>query len=96
MNMIFMAKMASTAATPPRSPSTTPSIRNGTRMNQFVAPTSFMMAISLRRANTAIRTVFPMRPAAAVSMIAATAMTPVRRTSVTARSFLRMACSSLI
>src|ERR687892_436318 len=96
MNRNFMAKIASTAATPPIKPSTTPSIRNGTRMNQFVAPTSFMMAISLRRANTAIRTVLPMSPAADRSMMAATAITPVRSTLVTARSRFKMACSSRI
>jgi hypothetical protein len=55
-----------------------------------------MMAISFRRANTAIRTVLPISPAAEISMMAATAMTPVRSTLVTASSFLRIACSSLI
>ena len=48
------------ARTPPKKPSTTPSKRNGQRMNQSVAPTYFMMAISLRRAKTVRRIVFEM------------------------------------
>ena len=35
-----------------------PSSMNGTRMNQFVAPTSFITSISRRRANMAVRIVF--------------------------------------
>ena len=38
-----------------------PSMRNGTRMNQFVAPTRRMIPISRLRAATAIRIVLPMR-----------------------------------
>ena len=37
-----------------------PSKRKGQRMNQFVAPTYFMMAISLRRAKTVRRMVLEM------------------------------------
>ena len=37
-----------------------PSKRKGQRMNQFVAPTYFMMAISLRRAKTVRRIVLEM------------------------------------
>ena len=42
------------ASPAPTSASTPPSIRNGTRMRQLVAPTSRMMLISLRRANIPI------------------------------------------
>ena len=38
------------APTAPPSPASSPSIMNGPRMNQFVAPTSFMTSISRRRA----------------------------------------------
>ena len=42
-----------------------PSTMKGTRMNQFVAPTSFITSISRRRANIATRIVLTMsRPAA--------------------------------
>ena len=37
-----------------------PSTMNGTRMNQFVAPTSFITSISRRRANIATRIVLRM------------------------------------
>src|SRR5438034_208948 len=57
------------AAVAPISPSIAPSIRNGIRMNQFVAPTSRMIPISLRRANTPIRTVLPMSVAAEASLV---------------------------
>jgi hypothetical protein len=39
------------------SPWTSPSSMNGTRMNQLVAPTSFITSISRRRANMAVRMV---------------------------------------
>ena len=38
-----------------------PSAMNGTRTNQFDAPTSFITSISRRRANVARRIVFTMR-----------------------------------
>ena len=38
-----------------------PSTMNGMRMNQLVAPTSFMTSISRRRANMAVRIVFQIR-----------------------------------
>ena len=38
---------------------------NGTRTNQFVAPTSFMISISRRRANMAVRMVFQISMTAA-------------------------------
>ena len=41
--------------TEPTRPWTTPSSMNGTRMNQLVAPTSFITSISRRRANIAMR-----------------------------------------
>ena len=49
-----------------------PSTMNGTRMNQFVAPTSFITSISRRRANIATRIVLRMsmqrrRPAGATA-----------------------------
>ena len=40
---------------------------NGTRMNQFVAPTSFITSISRRRANIAVRIVFQISRMAASS-----------------------------
>ena len=40
---------------------------NGTRMNQLVAPTSFMTSISRRRANIAMRIVLRMSRHAAMS-----------------------------
>ncbi|CAB4871773.1 unannotated protein [freshwater metagenome] len=40
---------------------------NGMRMNQFVAPTSFITSISLRLANIAVRIVFQIRPTAVPS-----------------------------
>src|SRR2546421_604288 len=39
------------ASPPPRAPTITPSITNGQRMNQSVAPTSFITSTSRRRAN---------------------------------------------
>ena len=48
------------AMTPPIKPRNKPSKRKGQRMNQFVAPTYFMMAISLRRAKTVRRIVLEM------------------------------------
>ena len=41
---------SSTASVPPRTPTITPSSTNGQRMNQSVAPTSFMTSTSRRRA----------------------------------------------
>ena len=55
----------------PISASTSPSIRNGTRIRQFVAPTSRMMPISLRRANMPMRSVFATSATAEASMITA-------------------------
>ena len=49
------------------------------RIVPLVAPTSRMMPISLRRANTAIRTVLPISAADATSMMMATASTPQRK-----------------
>ena len=44
-----------------------PSTMKGTRMNQFVAPTSFITSISRRRANIATRMVLRMSRTAASS-----------------------------
>ena len=43
---------------PPARPCSRPSSMNGSRMNQLVAPTSFITSISRRRANIAVRIVF--------------------------------------
>ena len=47
---ILASQMTPAATMAPATASTTPSKMNGTRMNQLVAPTSFMTPISLRRA----------------------------------------------
>src|SRR5918996_5797143 len=41
---------SSTASRPPKKPTMMPSITNGQRMNQLVAPTSFITSTSRRRA----------------------------------------------
>ena len=46
------------ANAPPMRPCNRPSSMNGRRMNQFVAPTSFITSISRRRAYIAVRIVF--------------------------------------
>src|ERR671911_270953 len=48
--VVFTTASRSTASTPPRKPTMIPSITNGQRMNQLVAPTSFMTSTSRRRA----------------------------------------------
>ena len=48
------------APTAPISPASSPSIMNGPRTNQFVAPTSFITSISRRRAKIESRMVFAM------------------------------------
>jgi hypothetical protein len=50
-----------TASTPPRKPTITPSITNGQRMNQLVAPTSFITSTSRRRAKIDSRMVLAIR-----------------------------------
>src|SRR5919108_3150383 len=42
MKVSFATVRSSTASRPPRKPTITPSITNGQRMNQLVAPTSFI------------------------------------------------------
>ena len=64
------------ASVAPTSDSTSPSIRNGTRMRQFVAPTRRMIPISFRRANIPIRNVFATRTTALTSMITAAEKMP--------------------
>ena len=59
---------------------------NGTRMNQLVAPTSFITSISRRRANIAIRMVLRMSMPAAPSSTAATTKMP--RVSALERSWM--------
>src|SRR5438067_808303 len=59
----IQARIAATVAMPialPKTPCTRPSAMNGIRMNQFVAPTSFITSISRRRANIAMRIEFTM------------------------------------
>src|SRR3954470_16019615 len=48
------------ASSPPSTPFTRPSIRNGRRMNMSVAPTRRMIEISFARASTVMRMVAPM------------------------------------
>ncbi len=60
------------APIPPSAPSTIPSIKNGQRMNQSVAPTSFMTSTSRRRANIDRRIVL------AISSTDASASSPIR------------------
>ena len=57
------------ATTPPMRPWTSPSSMKGIRMNQLVAPTSFITSISRRRANIAVRIVFQISPMAAISRV---------------------------
>ena len=52
------SKSRTIAPTAPASPASSPSIMNGPRMNQFVAPTSFITSISRRRAKIESRIVF--------------------------------------
>ena len=60
--MIHFKQYTSPNAKPaPIAPCTRPSAMNGTRTNQFDAPTSFMTSISRRRANVASRIVFTIR-----------------------------------
>ena len=59
--MIFSAHTSPNAKPAPIAPCTRPSAMNGTRTNQFDAPTSFITSISRRRANVARRIVFTMR-----------------------------------
>ena len=67
MNGRITKVMNPTATAAPRSVWMMPSTMNGTRMNQFVAPTSFITSISRRRANIATRIVLRMSRAAATS-----------------------------
>ena len=46
-----------------------PSSMNGRRMNQSVAPTSFITSISRLRANIAVRIVFQIRRIAAINSV---------------------------
>src|SRR6266511_767139 len=90
MKATFMMNRPRTAADAPRSPSITPPIKKGSRMCQFVAPTNRMIPISLRRLNTARRTVLPISAAADTSITTATANTPTRNTRITANSRFRI------
>ena len=56
-----------TAKTEPPRPQSRPSSMNGPRMNQFVAPTSFITSISRRRAKIDRRIVFAIRSVDAVT-----------------------------
>ena len=59
--MILSAHTSPNAKPAPITPCTMPSAMNGTRTNQFDAPTSFITSISRRRANVARRIVLTMR-----------------------------------
>src|SRR5207248_11787190 len=74
------------AATAPSVPTSIPSSTNGQRTNQSVAPTSFMISISSRRACTAIRIVLTMTNSATTSIIDSTATPTNESTRVTVRS----------
>ena len=65
------------AATDPMSPQSRPSIMNGPRTNQFVAPTSFMTSISRRLAKIDSRIVFAMSSVDAMR----STMSPTRNTA---------------
>ena len=52
MSAILPTASSSIASTPPSAPTMTPSITNGQRMNQSVAPTSFITSTSRRRENS--------------------------------------------
>ena len=71
---------------------------NGMRMNQFVAPTSFITSISRRRANIAVRMVFQMRPMATASktsdMMSVTLRTKPERVDMTSNSSSASATAS--
>ena len=58
---IFSTHTSPNAKPAPIAPCTRPSAMNGTRTNQFDAPTSFITSISRRRANVASRIVFTIR-----------------------------------
>ena len=75
MNATLMANRNRIAASAPIRLSNSPSTRNGSRIRQLVAPTSFMIPISLRRANRPIRTVFAIRIDADTSITNATSST---------------------
>ena len=73
---VFPSKSRITARTEPTSPQTSPSSMNGPRMNQFVAPTSFITSISRRRAKIESRIVFAISSVEAItSRITATRKT---------------------
>jgi hypothetical protein len=54
----FATQSSTTATAAPRKPTTSPSITNGQRMNQLVAPTSRITSTSRRRAKIERRIVF--------------------------------------
>ena len=64
---------SSTASRPPRKPTIIPSITNGQRMNQLVAPTSFITSTSRRRAKTDSRIVLAISAIEASTSSAASA-----------------------
>ena len=74
-------------ASEPPSPQSSPSIMNGPRMNQFVAPTSFITSISRRREKIESRIVF------AISSVAATSSTITSRSGRSTRSRARPGAS---
>ena len=76
------------ASNAPNAPTNTPSITNGQRMNQSVAPTSFITSTSRRRAYSDSRIVFAISSIeASVSSTVSTAAVIVTRL-VTSRIFL--------
>ena len=73
----FPSRSRITARTEPTTPQTSPSSTNGPRMNQFVAPTSFITSISRRRAKIESRMVFAISSVAAIT----SRITAMRKTS---------------
>src|SRR5438128_9834651 len=72
-------------AAAPSAPTSMPSRMNGQRTNQSLAPTSFMISISSRRAWTAMRIVFTITNKATESIIPSAATPPIERTRVIVR-----------
>ena len=65
--IVFPSVSRITASREPTNPQTSPSSMNGPRMNQFVAPTSFITSISRRRAKIESRIVFAIRSVEAIT-----------------------------
>jgi hypothetical protein len=78
---ILPTSSSATAAAPPSAPSSTPSMTNGQRMNQSVAPTSFMTSTSRRREKSESRMVF------AISIVEAARRIPLPTRKMSSSTF---------